>query len=236
MTAAVVPWDSKAPGWFVVSGASARERGPGPCILSPVLAGLGSALSDIAAVLPVGDANALLLSELAQAPASPSHVVAALFGSDPFRQQENLLLDLEERGVGAVANWPSLGPISGELSQALTHSGFTFEMEIELLRRSSMMGLATVAFVCGPEQAERAIAEAFNMIVIVPPLAATTQADQRAAGQEAETLFGALAARSDTPELRLYLPERLVGCLDIAGLEEGQLIRLAPDATPQAKS
>lgn len=224
------PWSTAAAGWIVTSAESAHRRGPGPCILCPILAGLGPQLSDIAAVLPVGDANGLILSELEKEPTQAAHVVAGVLANDPFRSQERLLTALRERGMRAVANWPSLGLISGELGQALTHSGFTFQAEVDLLRRARMMGFATVAFASGAAQVQQALAAEPSMIVLAPPLSAASEQDRRAAACETASLFTALAARSDVPELRLYLPERLNGLLDDTALKEGQLVRFAGEA------
>lgn len=167
----------------------------GPRILAPVLAGLPPALADLAAALPIGDANARLLAELDQrGDPVPSWLVAGVLTNDPFRGADALLVDLERRGVRAVINWPSVGLLAGELASAYEHSGFTLAAELGWLRRARERGMAALALVADGDSARAALAEGVDGLVVSPGLAVPDPGQRGEAAAATERLLDELAA------------------------------------------
>ncbi len=174
--------------------ATAPSASTGPQILAPILSGLSPALADLAAALPVGDANGMLLAELDRLDAPPpENLVAGVFANDPFRGIDTLLSDLAGRGVRAIVNWPSVGPLTGELAAAYRHSGMTLEVELDCLRRARAMGMAAFALVTEGESARAALAHDVEGLVITPGLAVPDPEARRAAAHEAGELLRELA-------------------------------------------
>lgn len=167
----------------------------GPQILAPILSGLSPALADLAAALPVGDANGMLLAELDRLDAPPpDNLVAGVFVNDPFRGIDTLLSDLADRGVRAIANWPSVGPLTGELATAYRHSGMTVEVELDGLRRARAMGMDAFALVTGAETARAALAHDVEGLLVAPGLAVPDPEARRVAARETGELLVELAA------------------------------------------
>ncbi len=108
----------------------------------------------------------------------------------------SILSDLARRGVRAVANWPRVGPLTGELASAYRHSGMTVEVELDCLRRARAKGMATFAFVTDAESARAALAHDVESLVITPGLAVPDPAARRAAAHEARELLRELAAHA----------------------------------------
>lgn len=175
--------------------AAAPSASAGPQILAPILSGLSPALADLAAALPVGDANGMLLAELDRLDTPPpQNLVAGVSANDPFRGIDALLSELAHRGVRGIVNWPSVGPLTGELAAAYRHSGMTVEVEMDCLRRARAMGMAAFAFVTGAESARAALAHDVEGLVITPGLAVPDPEARRAAAHTAGELLRELAA------------------------------------------
>lgn len=175
--------------------ATAPSESGGPQILAPILSGLSPALGDLAAALPVGDANGLLLAELDRLDAPPpERLIAGVFANDPFRGIDALLSELARRGLRGIVNWPSVGLLTGELAAAYRHSGMTVEVEFDCLRRAREKGLSTLALVTGVEPARAALAQGIEGLVIAPGLAVPDRAARRTAAQQTEQWVRDLAA------------------------------------------
>ncbi|MDN3519536.1 phosphoenolpyruvate hydrolase family protein [Aquisalimonas lutea] len=166
-----IPAWQHSDGWFVATIDDAVSRG-GPCVLSPLTAGLPPGLADMAYALPVGDANGLVLDALQARDGGAAEIVAAVFAGDPFRRIDDLLDDLAAHGVRGVINWPSVGMLPGEFGAELVHSGFTFALELEMLERARQRGLATIATVSDKDQIRQAAAVHPDMLLVTPGLAA----------------------------------------------------------------
>ena len=206
---------TRAPGWVIADPLDAARSGPGPCVLCPVLAGLGPELADIAAALPIGNANAALiraLDRLDQTQAQEggpesegvAHLIAGVFGNDPFCPLDDVFAALAASGVGAIANWPSVGLLSGELAEQLTSAGYVFEKEMAMLQAARKTGLEAIAFVCTEDQAETAHDIGAAMIVVAPPPASDEAAGRTQAAAAAHRTLTRLRSRTVTTELRLY--------------------------------
>lgn len=204
-----------APGWVVSHPGTAARLGPAPCVLCPIMSGLGPELADIAAALPIGDANAQLMQALETLCPAPGlepatgsngrdHVIAGVFGNDPFRPRDDVLAAIAASPISAVANWPSVGMLSGELAEQLSSAGFVFEKEIALLAAARAAGLAVVVFVCSESQANAASALDAAMIVVAPPPVIDRDAGREEAVKALRQTLGALQKRSSSVELRLY--------------------------------
>ena len=177
--------------------------GPGPCILCPILAGLGPELADVAAALPIGDANARLLTALEAAP-DATKLVAGVFANDPFRPRDDVFAMAAARNVAAVANWPSVALLSGELAEQLSCAGYTFANEMAMLEQARRRGLSTVAFACTEEQARDARRASAAMIVVAPLPAAGTRAGLDAGAATVLRSIDALRRAPGREELRVY--------------------------------
>lgn len=188
----------------------------GPAILVPALAGLGAALADLAATLPVGDANARLLASLDGLDGVPAELVAGVFANDPFRRGDALLGALQARGVRAVINWPSVGLLEGELAAAYRHSGFSLEAELAWLQRAQGCGLHALALVRGAAAAEAAVAAGIDALVVAPGLAVPDAARRREAAAEASAVVARLLAPVARPGMLVYAHPEFAGLLDAA--------------------
>ena len=182
---------------------AASRLGPGPCILCPILAGLGPELADVAAALPIGDANALLLTALEAVP-DATNLIAGVFANDPFRPRDDMFTVVAARNVAAVANWPSVALLSGELAEQLSCAGYTFGNEMAMLEQARRRGLSTVAFVCTEAQARDARRAGAAMIVVAPPPATGTEAGLDAGEALVSRSLDALRRAPGREEVRLY--------------------------------
>lgn len=199
------PWDANAVGWLVATRGGARARGPGPCILCPILHRLDAGLAEIAAALPIGDANGLLMDALSVEGRVEPHVVAGVMANDPFRHFDEFLGSLFERGVRTIVNWPSVGPLSGELAAAFTHSGFTFENELEMLSKARARGFAVTAFVVNADHGRQALALEPEMLILAPPPGTPGSEGRAALARDLAKLGAALRAQAAGTEVRIYL-------------------------------
>lgn len=174
--------------------AAAPREPAGPQILAPILAGLSPALADLAAALPIGDANGMLLAEVDRIGEPPDNTVAGVFANDPFRSMDTLLAELSRRGVRAITNWPSVGPLGGELAAAYHHSGMTLEVELDCLARARDMGMSGFALVTGVESAQAALDRGIANLIVAPGLAVPDPAGRRDAARDATRLVEELAS------------------------------------------
>lgn len=195
---------TEADGWFVADLEEAADRGPGPCVLSPLTASLPPRLADVACALPVGDANGAVLQAAAGVGRIP-WVLAAVLAADPFRRADDLLDQLWNTGVRAVTNWPTVGVLGGELGAALNHSEFTHGRELALLARARKRGMRTAAVVATREQLRAALAIAPDMVLVVPGLATAVAAERAGRLAEVDGMLAEAAALAPGVDLRLYL-------------------------------
>lgn len=87
-------------------------------VYCPFLAGLPAETAAFLALLPIQDANGLLLNGIADAPAWPVELWACVMAADPFRHMPHMLEELERCGVRRVCCYPAAALHDAEMSAA----------------------------------------------------------------------------------------------------------------------
>jgi predicted TIM-barrel enzyme len=164
----------------------------------------------LAALLPLGDANALSLAGAKRAVplAGDTPVFAGVCASDPLRLMDKFLLELKGAGVAGIQNAPSVGLIDGAFRNNLEEAKLGYAREIDLIRDAAKLDLLTSAFVFSAEDA-RAMAEAGADLVVLHPGLAAAPVQERAPWVE-EVANAARAGRKDVLVLALS-PSELPG-------------------------
>jgi len=125
-----------------------------------------------AALLPLGDANALSLrsakARLLQAGATP--VIAGVCATDPLRLMDKFLQEMKTAGVAGVQNAPSVGLIDGAFRTSLEQAKLGYAKEVELVRLAGKIDLLTLALVFTPDDARAMAAAGADAVVIHPGL------------------------------------------------------------------
>ena len=127
-------------------------------------------LKGAAAILPLGDANALSLQSAKERipRAGSTPVIAGVCATDPLRLMDKFLQEMKAAGVAGVQNAPSVGLIDGGFRTSLEEAKLGYAKEVELMRLASKLDLLTMALVFSPEDA-RAMAEAGADVVVIHP-------------------------------------------------------------------
>ncbi len=122
------------------------------------MAGHGS----LAGLLAYGDANAIV-KEMGERDVLPvvkdTPVIAGVMGTDPMRQMEYLLRELDTLGFSGINNFPTVGLIDGRFRMELERTNMGFGKEVEMIRLAHTMGFFTVVYVFNPDEST-AMAEA----------------------------------------------------------------------------
>lgn len=116
------------------------------------MAGRGS----LAGLMPYGDANGIVIEMASEVLpiATKTPVLAGVCGTDPFRLMEKHLKNLKEIGFSGVQNFPTVGLIDGVFRQNLEETGMGYDLEVEMIRKASEIGLFTTPYVFDSKQAE----------------------------------------------------------------------------------
>ena len=121
------------------------------------MAGHGS----MAGILAFGDANQIV-KEMGEREVLPvvrqTPVIAGVMGTDPLRQMDYLLREIDALGFSGVNNFPTVGLIDGRFRRELERTGMGFGKEVAMIGLAHRMGFFTVPYVFNPEEA-RAMAE-----------------------------------------------------------------------------
>ena len=127
------------------------------------MAGRGS----LAGTMPYGDANAIVMDMAGEVltVVEDTPVLAGVCGTDPFRQMEIFLKDVEAIGFAGVQNFPTVGLIDGLYRQNLEETGMGYDLEVEMIRTAHGMGLLTTPYAFKPEEGEQ-MADAGADIVV----------------------------------------------------------------------
>ncbi|KAI0845696.1 TIM-barrel-protein domain-containing protein [Daldinia vernicosa] len=115
------------------------------------MAGLGS----LAGLLPYGDANAIVVDMAREILPIVRHtpVFAGVCGTDPFRDMRQFLKQLKELGFSGIQNFPTVGLMDGNFRANLEETAMGYELEVEMIRIASEMGLVTSPYVFNAEEA-----------------------------------------------------------------------------------
>lgn len=122
------------------------------------MAGHGS----LAGTLAYGDANAIV-KEMGEREVLPvvreTPVIAGVMGTDPLRQMNYLLREIDALGFSGINNFPTVGLIDGRFRLELERTGMGFGKEVDMIRLAHELGFFTVVYVFNPDES-RAMAEA----------------------------------------------------------------------------
>ncbi len=135
------------------------------------MAGRGS----LAGTMPYGDANAIVMDMAGEVltVVEDTPVLAGVCGTDPFRQMEVFLKEVEAIGFAGVQNFPTVGLIDGLYRQNLEETGMGYDLEVDMVRTAHGMGLLTTPYAFKPEEGEQ-MADA-GADIIVAHLGLTTK-------------------------------------------------------------
>ncbi|HEV8636375.1 MAG TPA: phosphoenolpyruvate hydrolase family protein [Chloroflexota bacterium] len=122
------------------------------------MAGHGS----LAGVLAFGDANQIV-KDMGEREVLPVvrdvPVIAGVMGTDPLRQMDYLLREIDALGFSGINNFPTVGLIDGRFRMELERTNMGFYREVEMIRLASRIGFFTIVYVFNPDES-RAMAEA----------------------------------------------------------------------------
>ena len=127
------------------------------------MAGRGS----LAGTMPYGDANAIVMDMAGEVltVVEDTPVLAGVCGTDPFRQMEVFLREVEAIGFSGVQNFPTVGLIDGLYRQNLEETGMGYGEEVEMIRTAHEMGLLTTPYAFNPEEGEQMAAAGADIVV-----------------------------------------------------------------------
>ena len=134
------------------------------------MAGRGS----LAGLMPYSNANDVVVEMASEVIPVVKHtpVIAGVCGTDPFRDIPRFLKQLRDLGFAGVQNFPTVGLIDGTFRANLEETGMGFDLEVEMIRSASRMGMLTTPYVFNPEEATK-MAEA-GADVLVAHMGLTT--------------------------------------------------------------
>ena len=127
------------------------------------MAGRGS----LAGTMPYGDANAIVMDMAGEVltVVEDTPVLAGVCGTDPFRQMDVFLREVEAIGFSGVQNFPTVGLIDGLYRQNLEETGMGYGEEVEMIRTAHEMGLLTTPYAFNPEEGEQMAAAGADVVV-----------------------------------------------------------------------
>ena len=127
------------------------------------MAGRGS----LAGTMPYGDANAIVMDMAGEGltVVEDTPVLAGVCGTDPFRQMEVFLKEVEAIGFAGVQNFPTVGLIDGLYRQNLEETGMGYDLEVDMVRTAHGMGLLTTPYAFKPEEGEQMADAGADIIV-----------------------------------------------------------------------
>ncbi|MFN7320371.1 MAG: phosphoenolpyruvate hydrolase family protein [Methylobacterium sp.] len=109
------------------------------------MAGRGS----LSGLMPYGDANAIVMEMASEVlpVVRKTPVIAGICGTDPFREMDVFLDEVQRLGFSGVQNFPTVGLIDGLFRQNLEETGMGFGLEVEMIRLAAQKGLLTTPYV-----------------------------------------------------------------------------------------
>lgn len=115
------------------------------------MAGRGS----LAGLMPYSNANDVVVEMAAEVIPVVKHtpVIAGVCGTDPFRDMPRFLKQLKDLGFAGVQNFPTVGLIDGTFRANLEETDMGYDVEVDMIKTASEMGLLTTPYVFNPEEA-----------------------------------------------------------------------------------
>jgi len=114
----------------------------------------------LAGMLPIGDANGLVY-EMGAREILPrvdeTPVIAGLCGVDITRDMRLFLKQIKEIGFSGVHNFPTVSWFQGDFRRTLEATGFTYQMEIDMLKRSKELDMLTIGYAFTARETQRLV-------------------------------------------------------------------------------
>lgn len=139
-------------------------------ILAPAMKGLPVGVASVLCALPIHDANARLLAEVAGAPRQYKQLRAGVFAVDQFRTLSSILIELGSVGIDHVLNWPSVALMGPDIEARHAPVGIGYEREVEFARNSTAAGWTVTGVVMDEDQAARMLDAGCKHLLFHPPL------------------------------------------------------------------
>src|SRR5579884_4180162 len=115
------------------------------------MAGHGS----LAGILAFGDANQIV-KDMGEREVLPivreTPVIDGAMGTDPTRQMEHLLREIDGLGFSGINNFPTVGLIDGRFRMELERTSLGFGKEVEMIGLAHRLGFFTVPYVFNPDE------------------------------------------------------------------------------------
>ena len=127
------------------------------------MAGRGS----LAGMMPYGDANAVMLEMAAEVlpVVERTPVLAGVCATDPFRMMPAFLETITSLGFAGVQNFPTVGLIDGVMRANLEETGMGYDVEVEMVRLASAMGLLTTPYAFDVASTEKMVEAGADLVV-----------------------------------------------------------------------
>ena len=127
------------------------------------MAGRGS----LAGLMPYGDANQIVMDMAGEVLTivKDTPVLAGVCASDPFRQMDLFLNEVQAIGFAGIQNFPTVGLIDGSFRANLEETGMGYDREVELVRLARQKDLLTTPYAFNTEEAERMADAGADVIV-----------------------------------------------------------------------
>lgn len=127
------------------------------------MAGRGS----LSGMMPYGDANAIVMEMASEVLTivEDTPVLAGVCGTDPFRNMDAFLKQVDEIGFSGVQNFPTVGLCDGLFRKNLEETGMGYGLEVEMIRKAHDMDILTTPYAFNVEEAE-AMADAGADVVV----------------------------------------------------------------------
>ena len=127
------------------------------------MAGRGS----VAGMLPYGDANQIVVEMGAEVlpVVKNTPVLAGVCGTDPFRSMNHFLKQIKEMGFSGVQNYPTVAYFEGAARQDMEDTGFSYDLEVEMVGLAREMDLFTAPYVYNEIEATKMANAGADMLV-----------------------------------------------------------------------
>ena len=127
------------------------------------MAGRGS----LAGMMPYGDANAIVVDMAREVltVVDDVPVLAGVCGTDPFRNMDAFLKQIDEIGFSGVQNFPTVGLCDGLYRMNLEETGMGYGLEVDMIRKAHDMDILTTPYAFDANEAV-AMADAGADVVV----------------------------------------------------------------------
>lgn len=93
-------------------------------------------------------------------------IIFGLNATDPTKNIENYIDKIKDMGFSGINNYPTVGLIDSQFSEALEEDGCSYSIEVEAIRIAHTKDMFTIAFVFNEIQAEQMINAGADVICV----------------------------------------------------------------------